>query len=95
MPRQKEQGRRWRAFFSSSERAALARDRAQAVIDGYGALLGSGGAPDIQAQPDGIGQFKVQVSYDMSNSPLIRYARFIPLPSTTLGATVIVTNGSY
>ncbi len=83
------------AGLSSSERADLARSRAQAVIKGYGTLLASGGAPDIQAQPDGIGQFKVQVSYDMSGSPLIRYASFIPLPSTTLGATVIVTNGSY
>ncbi|WP_097093366.1 TadE/TadG family type IV pilus assembly protein [Novosphingobium sp. Chol11] len=83
------------AGLSSSERADLARSRAQAVINGYGALLGSGGAPDIQAQPDGVGQFKVQVRYDMSRSPLIRYASFIPLPSTTLGATVIITNGSY
>ena len=83
------------AGLSSSERADLARSRAQAVINGYGALLGSGGAPDIQAQPDSVGQFKVQVRYDMSRSPLIRYASFIPLPSTTLGATVIVTNGSY
>ena len=83
------------AGLSSSERTDLARARAQAVINGYGTLLGSGGTPDIQAQPDGIGQFKVQVRYDMSGSPLIRYASFVPLPSTTLGATVIVTNGSY
>ena len=83
------------AGLSSSERADLARARAQAVINGYGTLLGSGGTPDIQAQPDGIGQFKVQIRYDMSGSPLIRYASFVPLPSTTLGATVIVTNGSY
>ena len=83
------------AGLSSSERADLARARAQAVINCYGTLLGSGGTPDIQAQPDGIGQFKVQIRYDMSGSPLIRYASFVPLPSTTLGATVIVTNGSY
>ena len=83
------------AGLSSSERADLARARAQAVINGYGTLLSSGGTPDIQAQPDGIGQFKVQVRYDMSRSRLMRYAAFVPLPSTTLGATVIVTNGSY
>ena len=83
------------AGLSATERATLARARAQAVIDGYGALLSAGGAPDIQAQPDGTGLFKVQVRYDMSRSALSRYANFIPLPSTTLGATVIVTNGSY
>ena len=83
------------AGLSSSERATLARTRAQAVINGYGTLLSSGGTPDIQAAPDGIGQFKVQVRYDMSGSPLMRYSTFIPLPSTTLDATVIVTNGSY
>lgn len=83
------------AGLSSSERATLARTRAQAVIDGYGELLRSGAPPVIQAEPDGIGQFKVQVRYDMSGSPLIHYASLIPLPSTTLRATVIVTNGSY
>lgn len=83
------------AGLSASERATLARTRAQAVIDGYGTLLSSGGTPDIQAQADGTGLFKVQVRYDMSGSALMRYGNFIPLPSTTLGATVIVTNGSY
>lgn len=83
------------AGLSATERVTLARTRALAVIDGYGALLSSGGTPDIQAQADGTGLFKVQVRYDMSGSPLRRYAAFVPLPSTTLGATVIVTNGSY
>ncbi|WP_235589584.1 MULTISPECIES: TadE family protein [Sphingobium] len=83
------------AGLSATERTTLARARAQAVIDGYGALLSSGGTPDIQAQADGTGQFKVQVRYDMSGSPMMRYGGFIPLPSTTLGASVVVTNGSY
>ena len=83
------------AGLSASERATLARTRAQTVIDGYGALLSSGGTAGIQAQADGTGLFKVQVRYDMSGSPLMRYAGFIPLPSTELAATVIVTNGSY
>jgi hypothetical protein len=68
---------------------------AQAVIERYGALLSSRATPDIQAHADGTGLFKVQVRYDMSGSPLKRYAAFVPLPSTTLGATVSVTNGSY
>ncbi|KFG90972.1 Pilus assembly protein TadE [Sphingobium herbicidovorans NBRC 16415] len=83
------------AGLSATERTTLAQARAQAVIDGYGALLSSGGTPDIQAQADGTGQFKVQVRYDMSGSPMVRYGGFIPLPSTMLGATVVVTNGSY
>ena len=83
------------AGLSASERANLARSRAQAVIAGYGRLLSSGGTPRIDATPDGTGMFKVEVRYDMSGSPLMRYASFIPLPSTTLAATVVVTNGSY
>lgn len=83
------------AGLSTTERAALARTRAQAVIDGYGRLLSSGGTPQIDASADGTGMFRVEVRYDMSGSPLMRYASFIPMPSTTLSATVIVTNGSY
>lgn len=83
------------AGLSVAERSTLARDRAQAVIDGYGSLLASGSTPQIDAVPDGTGLFKVSVRYDMSGSPLLRYAAFIPMPSTSLDATVIVTNGSY
>lgn len=83
------------AGLSSAERATLARTRAQAVIDGYGRLLSSSGTPQVDASPDGTGMFRVQVRYDMSGSPLMRYASFIPMPSTTLSATVTVTNGSY
>ncbi|HKY79899.1 MAG TPA: TadE/TadG family type IV pilus assembly protein [Sphingobium sp.] len=83
------------AGLSTPERATLARDRAQAVITAYGSLLASGGVPQIEAGADGTGLFKVEVRYNMSGSPLMRYAGFIPMPSTTLAATVIVTNGSY
>lgn len=83
------------AGLSTTERATLARARAQAVITGYGALLSSGGSPQIDAGADGTGVFKVRVSYDMSGSTLMRYAGFIPMPSTNLSASVIVTNGSY
>ena len=83
------------AGLSSDERSTLARTRAQSVVDGYGTLLSSGGTPQIEAGADGTGLFKVEVRYNMSNSPLMRYASFIPMPSSTLAATVIVTNGSY
>ena len=83
------------AGLSTAERTTLARARAQAVIDGYGTLLSSGGAPQIEAGADGSGMFRVEIRYDMGGSALMRYASFIPMPSTTLAATVIVTNGSY
>lgn len=83
------------AGLSTAERVSLAQSRAQAVIDGYGRLLSSGGTARIEASPDGTGMFRVEVRYDLSGSPLMRYAGFIPMPSPTLAATVIVTNGSY
>ncbi len=83
------------AGLSTAERTTLARDRAQAVIDGYGSLLSSGSAPRIEAAADGTGMFRVRVRYDMSGSALLRYAAFIPMPSTSIDATVLVTNGSY
>ena len=83
------------AGLSTAERTSLARTRAQAVIDGYGSLLASGGAPQIEAGADGTGMFRVAVRYDMSGAALMRYASFVPMPSTSLAATVSVTNGSY
>ncbi|WP_031303940.1 TadE family protein [Sphingobium quisquiliarum] len=83
------------AGLSTAERTTLARERAQTVIDGYGSLLSSGSAPRIEAAADGTGMFRVRVRYDMSGSALLRYAAFIPMPSTSIDATVLVTNGSY
>ena len=83
------------AGLSSAEREALARGRAQTVLAGYRSLLASGAAPVIDAGPNGSGLFQVEVRYDMSGSPLLRYAPFIPMPSTRLDARVVVTNGSY
>jgi Flp pilus assembly protein TadG len=83
------------AGLSADERATHARARAQSVLTAYGSLLASGGTPQINAAPDGTGIFKVEVRYDMSGSPLMRYAGFLPMPSTNLTASVIVTNGSY
>jgi len=83
------------AGLSTAERTALAQDRAQAVISGYGTLLAAGGGPVVTAVPDATGTFRVRVSYNMSGSPMMRYAAFVPMPSPTVSASVIVTNGSY
>ena len=83
------------AGLSTAERTALAQDRAQAVISGYGTLLAAGGGPVVTAVPDATGTFRVRVSYNMSGSPMMRYAAFVPMPSPTVSANVIVTNGSY
>ncbi|MEV5035150.1 TadE/TadG family type IV pilus assembly protein [Sphingobium sp. LMC3-1-1.1] len=83
------------AGLSTAERTALAQDRAQAMISGYGTLLAAGGGPVVTAVPDATGTFRVRVSYNMSGSPMMRYAAFVPMPSPTVSASVIVTNGSY
>ncbi|WP_176598322.1 MULTISPECIES: TadE/TadG family type IV pilus assembly protein [Sphingobium] len=83
------------AGLSTAERTALAQSRARAVVDGYGTLLAAGGGPVITAGPDATGTFRVQVRYSLSGSPMMRYAAFVPMPSPTVSASVIVTNGSY
>jgi Flp pilus assembly protein TadG len=83
------------AGLSTTERTALAQSRAQAVINGYGALLSSGGGPVVTAGADGTGLFRVRISYDMSGNAMMRYAGFIPLPASTISASIVVTNGSY
>lgn len=84
------------AGLSSAERIGLARTRAQEVIDGYGSLLAAGGQrPVITTTANGSDSFTVRLSYDMSASPIRRYAAFIPLPATTITASTVVTNGSY
>jgi len=83
------------AGLSSAERESLATARAQEVMDGYGALLSGGRITEISAQPDGEGRFEVRVSYDLSGSPIMHYAGFVPLPSATIASSVLVTNGSY
>ncbi|TCM35245.1 TadE-like protein [Novosphingobium sp. ST904] len=83
------------AGLSTQERVSIAETRAKEVIDGYGKILGGGSSPVITAASDGTGVFKVKVSYDMAASPIMKYGNFIPLPSSNLEASVIVTNGGY
>lgn len=83
------------AGLSTSERVDLAQKRAKQVVDGYGRILGSGTSAVITASSDGVGAFKVKVSYDMSGSPIMKYGNFVPLPSSNVEASVVVTNGGY
>ncbi|NML90868.1 pilus assembly protein [Sphingobium sp. TB-6] len=83
------------AGLSTTERTSLAQSRAQAVINGYGTLLAAGGGPVVTAGADATGTFRVRVSYNMSGSPMMRYAALVPMPSATVSASIIVTNGSY
>ncbi len=82
------------AGLSTVERAGLAQTRALQVLSGYDDLLG-GSTPQVTALPDGIGVFRVTVSYDMSSSPIMRYGNFVPLPTSDVRASVMVTNGGY
>ncbi len=79
---------------SGPERTQLATERAQEVAAAYGSLLGVGTSPTITASGDSD-VFTITVSYDISNSPIMNYAGFVPLPSSTISSTVKVTNGSY
>lgn len=84
------------AGLSTAERVSLAQSRAQAVLNNYGSLLRGNSAPRITAAAGPTrGTFQVQVSYDMSGSPIMRYGSFVPLPDSNLQASVIVTNGGY
>lgn len=84
------------AGLSTAERVTLAQTRAQTVIDNYGSLLGGKSRPQITAGAGTTrGTFRVQVSYDMSGSPIMRYGAFIPLPDSNVQASVTVTNGGY
>jgi len=83
------------AGLSSAERSTLAQERAQEVAESFRAIVGGNNAFVVETQSEGSEVFKVTVSYDMSGSPIMNYAGFIPLPSSTVEATTRVTNGSY
>ncbi|CCA90421.1 MULTISPECIES: TadE/TadG family type IV pilus assembly protein [unclassified Novosphingobium] len=83
------------AGLSSDERISLATTRAQEIVDSYGNLLGSGKDAVITTSTDGANAFMVTVSYDISDSPIMRYASILPLPATDMKASATVTNGGY
>ncbi|MFD2138077.1 hypothetical protein ACFSLT_27725 [Novosphingobium resinovorum] len=66
------------------------------MIDNYGSLLGGKSQPQITAGVgDTSGTFRVEVRYDMSGSPIMKYGAFVPLPDSNVEANVTVTNGGY
>lgn len=83
------------AGLSTSERTTLAVARAQQVLDGYGLTASAGSPPDIQAGVGSSGSFKVEIRYDISGSPIMRFGAILPLPNPTISSSVIVSNGSY
>jgi Flp pilus assembly protein TadG len=84
------------AGLSTAERMALAQARASEVIANYRSVLGTTAQPVITARAGATtGTFRVDVSYDMSGSPIMRYVNFIPMPSGDVQASVTVTNGGY
>ncbi len=83
------------AGLSADERSTLAEERAHEVIVNYSAVMGNSQEVSIDTASEGSDVFTVTVSYDMSGSPIMKYAGFIPLPSSTVESTMKVTNGSY
>ncbi len=83
------------AALSASERNQLAEERAREVVENFRSIMGGDNEVAIVTQSQSSDVFEITVSYDMSASPIMAYARFLPLPSSTVEATVKVTNGSY
>lgn len=83
------------AGLSSAERIDLAEGRAEEVAESFRSIVGGDNAFDVSTAAEGADVFTVTVAYDMSGSPIMKYAGFLPLPSSTVEATTRVTNGSY
>ena len=84
------------AGLGTAERSTLAQARALSVIQGYAPLLSTAsGALAITAAPDVTGVFRVRVTYNIGGSPFMRFGAIVPMPSGTIDASVLVSNGSY
>lgn len=86
------------AGLSTAERTQIATARAGQVIKNYASVLGTSADPVITTEAGAggnAGTFTVTVSQDMSESPIRKYVKFIPLPSEIVTASVTVTNGGY
>lgn len=80
------------------ERTNIATQGATAVIEKYRSVLGTTANPvitTVAGTGTALGTFTVTVSYDMTNTPIMRYINFIPMPSKIITASVTVTNGGY
>ncbi|MDB5685510.1 MAG: TadE-like protein, partial [Rhizorhabdus sp.] len=79
------------AGLSTQDRHDLALARTNAVLSGYGPLI-QGQPPilDVSAEAEPGGLFRVRVTYDMSGNSIMRYGAFLPTPSSTIDASVVV-----
>jgi Flp pilus assembly protein TadG len=80
---------------SPAERTTLARTRVTQVLTAYRPLIGTTSAPQIVAAPLGNGLFRVSVTYDITASPIMKYASLLPMPTAILTSEMTVSNGSY
>ncbi|MDB5700383.1 MAG: pilus assembly protein TadE [Sphingomonadales bacterium] len=80
---------------SSAERTTLATARVTQVLEAYRPLIGSSSAPTVEAVSAGTGLFRVHVSYDITGSPIMKFASLLPMPATILESEITVSNGSY
>lgn len=80
---------------STAERTSLATARVTEVLEAYRPLTGSKGTPTIEAVPAGAGLFRVRVTYDISNSPIMNYGALLPMPTAIIKSEITVSNGSY
>lgn len=83
------------AGLSTIERRTLAVARAEQVLDQYGLMLASGTRPVVTAAAGAAGTFRIDITYDISGSPMMRYGAMLPLPDETIASSIVVSNGSY
>lgn len=85
------------AGLSFTERDTLAKTRATQVLQNYSSVLGATMQPTITTIAGSgatLGTFTVTVNCSMAGSGIMRY-NFVPLPTSSLTASVTVTNGGY
>ncbi len=82
------------AGLNTAERSALAKQQADAVIQNYGWLM-KGATPVVSSAAMGTSGFRVTVTYDISSSPIMQYSALLPLPSSNVTGSAVVSNGSY
>ncbi|MDB5712907.1 MAG: TadE-like protein [Sphingomonadales bacterium] len=80
---------------SGAERTTLATARVTQVLEAYRPLIGTSAAPTIEAVSAGTGLFRVRVSYDITGSPIMKFANLLPMPTAILQSEITVSNGSY
>lgn len=84
------------AGLNNDERKALGEATVVAVFNGYAPVFKPGLMTKLAKPVAGNDHlFQVTVTYDLSNYGLSTFSNLLPVPSTTISATSIVSNGSY